>query len=273
MKQSLKLFDDFGRRYPSVEDRLFSDKRSFYYKLDQPNVDYDLILERAKKYNLCSKDLTSSDFKSKADSLLNKLKDNVNYSPLVNGAHIPFIYNRSSKKDDLGTSLEETILPALKNSFTEKFPDAHFKAVLQSNSELRSNIKVHRESRYNSFLDDSVDGVIGWYFPQAFQEFDISSQRSQMAKLPELEGLKMCLSGGMDIGAAVIGCPELLISKDHYTPILCMSAFVHSDERLILLLKSYGPHMEFWCMTQMLSKTTTQVSEQWSGGLTLFTKL
>ena len=52
-----------------------------------------------------------------------------------------------------------------------------------------------------------------------------------------------------------------------------MSAFVHSDERLILVLKSYGPHMEFWCMTQMLSKHTTQVSEQWSGGLTLFDEL
>ena len=83
----------------------------------------------------------------------------------------------------------------------------------------------------------------------------------------------MCLSGAMDIGAAVVGFPELLISKDHYTPILCMSSLVHSDKRLILALKSYGPHMEFWCMTQMLSKKTTQVSEQWAGGLTIFSEL
>ena len=82
----------------------------------------------------------------------------------------------------------------------------------------------------------------------------------------------MCLSGGMDIGAAVVGSPELLINKDHYSPILCMSSFVHSDERLVLLLKAYGPHMEFWCMTQMLSKHTTQVSEQWAGGLTIFSE-
>ena len=51
-----------------------------------------------------------------------------------------------------------------------------------------------------------------------------------------------------------------------------MSSFVHSDERLVLLLKAYGPHMEFWCMTQMLSKNTTQVSEQWAGGLTIFSE-
>jgi len=268
----LKLFDDFGRRLPSDGDRVFSNKPSFYYKLNQPDVDYDLILERARKYNLCPNNLPTADFKSKADSLLNKLKQNDNFSSLANGVHIPFIYRHSDKKDDLGTNLEEKVLPALKDSFTDKFPDAHFKAVLQSNSKLRGNIKIHPDSRYDTFLDDSLDGVIGWYFPQAFQEFDIDSQRSQMVKLPELDDVKMCLSGAMDIGAAVVSLPELLISKDHYTPILCMSAFVHSDERLVLLLKSYGPHMEFWCMTQMLSKHTAQVSEQWAGGITIFSK-
>jgi len=269
----LKLFTDFGRRLPSDDDRIFGVKPSFYYKLNQPAIDYDLILERAKKYNLCKNDLSTADFKSVADSLLNKLKQNDNFSSLANGVHIPFIYHHSDKKDDLGTNLEEKILPALRESFTDKFPNAHFKAVLQSNSELHGNIKIHPDSHYDKFLNNSLNGVIGWYFPQVFQEFDIDSQRSQMAKLPELDNVKMCLSGGMDIGAAVVGFPELLISKDHYTPILCMSAFVHSDERLILALKSYGPHMEFWCMTQMLSKNTTQVSEQWAGGLTIFSEL
>ena len=268
----MNLFNDFGRRLPSDDDRLFGDKPSYYYKLNQPNIDYDLILERAKKYNFCSNDLSISSFKSKADLLFKKLKQDNNFNSLTNGVHIPFIYRHSDIKNDLGTSLEEKVLPAIKESFTNKFPEAHFKAVLQSNSELHGNIKLHPDSRYDKFLNRSLNGVIGWYFPQAFQEFDINSQRSQMLKLPELDDLEMCLSGGMDIGAAVIGVPELLISKDHYTPILCMSAFVHSDERLILLLKSYGPHMEFWCMTQMLSKNTTQVSEQWAGGLTIFSE-
>jgi len=266
------MFDDFGRRLPSNEDRIFGDTPSFYYKLKQPDIDYDLILNRAIKHDLCGKNISTSNFKSVANSLLNKLKKNNDFSPLLNGVHIPFIYHETNKIIDLGKNLEEKILPALKESFTQKFPKAHFKAVLQSDSELRSNINPHPDTRYDEFLNDSLDGVIGWYFPQAFQEFDINSQRSQMIKLPELNDLKMCLSGGMDIGAAVVSTPELLISKDHYTPILCMSGLVHSDERLILLLKSYGPHMEFWCMSQMLSKKTTQVSEQWAGGLTVFSK-
>jgi len=268
----LKLFDDHGRRLPTVNDRVFREEPSFYYKINQPNFDFNLILERTKKNLMDVDNLSAADFESKANSLLEKLKDNKDFSLLTNGVHVPFIYRNTSKGVDLGKNLEETILPGLQKSFTKKFPRAHFKAVLQSNSELQNNIKVHPESRYDKFLDDSLNGVIGWYFPQAFQEFDIDSQRNQMSKLPEINDVKMCLSGGMDIGAAVVGSPELLINKDHYSPILCMSSFVHSDERLVLLLKAYGPHMEFWCMTQMLSKNTTQVSEQWAGGLSIFSE-
>ena len=268
----MKLFDDHGRRLPTANDRVFREKPSFYYKINQPNFDFNLILERTKKNLMVIDNFSAADFESKANLLLEKLKTNEEFSLLTNGVHIPFVYRNTSKGVDLGKNLEETILPALKKSFTEKFPEAHFKAVLQSNSELQGNIKVHPESRYDQFLDDSSEGVIGWFFPQAFQEFDIDSQRNQMSKLPEINDVKMCLSGGMDIGAAVIGSPELLINKDYYSPILCMSSFVHRDERLVLLLKAYGPHLEFWCMTQMLSKTTKQVSEQWAGGITIFSK-
>jgi hypothetical protein len=64
--------------------------------------------------------------------------------------------------------------------------------------------------------------------------------------------------------------PDMLINSDYYSPILCLSSYIHSDERMILLYKSYGPHLEFWCMTQMLTPNTKQVSEQWTGGITIF---
>jgi hypothetical protein len=49
-----------------------------------------------------------------------------------------------------------------------------------------------------------------------------------------------------------------------------MAAYVHSEKRLALLLKAYGPHMEFWCMTQMLTPDVTKVFEQWLGGLIVY---
>ena len=137
---------------------------------------------------------------------------------------------------------------------------------------MSGNITLSSDSRYEKLISALDAGpVVGWYFPQALQEFDIQSQRAQMASLPKLEGAEVCLSGGIDICAAVTGVPDLLISDEFYAPILCMSAYIHRDPRLVLLLKAYGPHMEFWCMTQMLTIDTTQVSEQWAGGLSVFT--
>ena len=82
--------------------------------------------------------------------------------------------------------------------------------------------------------------------------------------------LSFCLSGGIDICSAFIGTPELLLSEVFYTPITVLSSYVHKDDRMVLLLKAYGPHLEFWCLSQMLTKSIKQVSEQWTGGLTFY---
>jgi hypothetical protein len=93
-----------------------------------------------------------------------------------------------------------------------------------------------------------------------------------MDLLPKPSDFNICLSGGIDICSAIIGNPGLLINSNFYTPILTMSAYQHVDPRLILVLKAYGPHLEFWCMSQMLIKNIKQVSEQWSGGITIYEK-
>ena len=268
----MKYFDDHGRRVPTEDVRVFAEKTSQYYRLNQPDYNYSDILERSDKFNIAPKKVSAEQFQLKAESLLDVIKSNDDFAGLLNGVHIPFVYKHSKVENDLGANFENLILQNLQQSFNDRYPEAHFKAVLQSDTELNGNISLDPLSRYENFLDTSEQGVVGWYFPQVLQEYDIKSQRSQMGSLPKLPGAGVCLSGGMDIGAALIGTPELLVSSEFYCPILCMSAFAHSDERMILVLKSYGPHLEFWCMTQMLSKHTTQVSEQWAGGLTVFAK-
>ncbi len=270
----MQFFDDNGRRVPSDDARLFGSTPSFYYKLNQPAINYEQLLERSKRFNLVPEDVTSSDFKSKAETLLEKIETDAAYANLLKGVKVPFVTGRKTSGADLGEELENCLLPSLKASFNARFPEAHFKAVLQSNSELPGNISLAPASRYQELISAVEAGVVvGWYFPQALQEFDTLSQRSQMASLPELAGAKVCLSGGIDICAAVAGIPDLLISEEFYTPILCMSGYVHRDPRLVLLVKAYGPHLEFWCMTQMLTRDTTQASEQWAGGITVFAEL
>ncbi len=274
LETRVQFFDDNGRRVPGKDARVFGSIPSFYYKLNQPAIDYEVLLNRSKQFNSVPADVTSSDFKSKAEALLEKIKTNEAYANLLKGVKVPFVTGRKARGADLGEELESGLLPGLKESFNARFPGAHFKAVLQSNTELPGNVSLALESRYQELISAVEAGaVVGWYFPQALQEFDTQSQRSQMASLSELTGAKVCLSGGIDICAAVAGVPDLLISDEFYAPILCMSAYVHRDPRLVLLLKAYGPHMEFWCMTQMLTRDTTQVSEQWAGGITVFARL
>jgi hypothetical protein len=270
----MSYFSNLGRRIPESGLRVFNQTPSEYYRLNQPTLAYSEILGRLKKQDLAPAEVSEKTFESTAQNLLGHIESNDDFRHLLNGVHVPFVYADKHKLSDLGNHLEDHLLPSVQKSFNEVFPQSHFKAVLQSNSELKGNIKIASYSGYESLVEATQQGpVVGWYFPQALQEFDVESQRLQMKSLPQLENAQLCLSGAIDICAAVVGSPDLLISEDFYTPIVCMSALQHVDPRMVLLLKAYGPHLEFWCMTQMLTKELTQVSEQWSGGLCIFRKL
>ena len=91
-----------------------------------------------------------------------------------------------------------------------------------------------------------------------------------MNSLPLLERANICLSGPMDVFSSLIGSPDILFDEHAYSPIICLSSFVHVDPRLVLIIKSYGPNLEFWCLSQMLSNTKTQVSEQWTAGISIY---
>ena len=250
--------------------RVFSSENKEYYKIDQSKINYELILRRLQVGNAELESLGKLEFEIEINKIIEKINKNKDYKNLLNGTWIPFIYKRKNNGMDLGRELEEELLPQVKNSFLQRYPHAEFKAILQSNSKLINNLYLDPDSRYEEFVEKSEQRIIiGVYFPQALQGFDVTSQREQMKSLKISSDLKIYLSGGMDICAAMIGCPELLYSTENYSPIPIMSAYVHKDNRLILLMKSYGPHLEFWCMTQMMTSKIKQVSEQWTGGLTV----
>ena len=269
----MQYFDYSGWRVPSSDMRTFGESRGNYYRLDQPRIDYALILDRIGRHLGAALDITADQFEGRVASLLSRLRSSTDIGNLAGGVYVPFAFRRAQQGADLGTELQDYLLPGLQKSFTERFPEARFKAVLQGDAALASRVSLDPHARYQEFVDASEQGtVVGIYFPQALQEFDLASQRRQMQSLPHPPGASICLSGGIDICAALTGIPELLFSEDFYTPIPTMASYVHADERLVLLLKAYGPHMEFWCMTQMLTKNTTQVSEQWAGGITVYDK-
>jgi hypothetical protein len=268
----MTFFNDIGRRIPSRGLRIFSEKPLDYYKINEYQIDYSNILLNSIRFGGVNATIKVEAFESECNNLRRKFEADKNFQNLFKGIGVPFICKENKSVQDLGKDLQDEELPNFQRAFNSKFPNHHFKAILQSDSKLAGSIALDPRSRYSEFVDACKAGtVIGWYFPQALQEFDVESQRLQMAEIPEVGNI--CLSGGIDIMAALIGNPGLLISEKSYAPILCLSAYVHKDPRLVILIKSYGGHMEFWCMTQMLTKNIKQVSEQWSGGITIFKAL
>ena len=270
----MSYFNESGRCIPGEGMRVFGPTPSHYYTLVQPELDYGRILGNAVAAGASFGNFGADQFKAAAGDLLQTIRSDANYAGLLNGVHVPFVLPKEEATHDLGEHLEQVLLPRVKGAFNAAFPESHFKAVLQSDSKLADHVTVAEGSRHEGLIDAARRGpVVGWYFPQAFQEFDVDSQRRQVQALPALKGAQSCLSGGMDVCAALTGVPGLLINELAYAPILCLSAYEHADPRMVLVLKSYGPHLEFWCMTQMLTKTMKQVSEQWAGGLTVFAEI
>lgn len=263
-------FSQKGRRELTASYRVFDKEFLDYYHIKNKTFDYESIFENYQTVDYLAAGIDLEKFKATAVSLKAKFSNNKVYAGLFNGVHVPFVVPKlASGKSDLAQVLVEDNLPYVEASFKKRYPMARFKAVMQGGSSLKGNLKLSKHSRYGEFINAASSGpIVGWYFPQALQQFDIDSQISQMQELPDEPGV--CLSGPAEVFSAVIGKPDLLINEDGYSPILCMSAVEHTDERLALVLKAYGPHMEFWCLSQMLVPGVKQVSEQWAGGISIY---
>jgi hypothetical protein len=263
------LFDQNGRRIPFDGMRVFNEDSLSYYKISKSSYNFQEILKNSKKFADVDGSIELDSFESTCIDLKENLENDPLLKNLFTGVHVPFICPKRDQEIDLGVELEKITLPSVAASFKSSFPELHCKATLQGSSKLEGELSIDENSRYESFLEAQSKGVlVGWYFPQALQEFDIESQRAQMKNLPMYKNL--ILSGTLDTSAALVGSPNLLVNINDYPPVLCLSAIKHSDDRLMLCFKAYGQHLEFWCMSQMLTPGQKQVSEQWSGGLTLF---
>ena len=265
------LFNNLGRLNPSAECRVFSKTPKTFYKLNCIEIEYRKQHKTAVSAGLASAKHDIADIEANLERVKNQITNSAVYRDLFKAVAIPFCFSLSNNGTDLGTDLENHWLPLLKTEFEKQNSGANFKASFQGNQTLSKNVKPFKGSGYANLLEQiSHSTIVGYYFPTAFQEFDVDSQRRRTRDLPKLEVVDLCLSGPCEIVYSLICYPNLLFDKQNYSPILCASSIEHNDPRLIMLFKSYGPHLEFWLMSQMLTPDKTQVSEQWSGGITIY---
>ena len=265
------LFDEHGRRLPFEGIRAFNSVSRRYYQLNQPDIQFDTVLRRMNKNAGVDESISVHQFESACLDLMKTAKEDACIRDIFKGTHLPFMCPKIVDEMDLGEELEQRWLVAVGSSFTETFPQYHFTSTLQGETpSLSGTLTLAEGARYEHFLRARRQGpIVGWYFPTALQEYDVASQRVQMRTLPLPETL--VLSGGFEAAAALVGSPDLLMNTETYPPVLCLSAFEHTDKRLMLCFKAYGLSLEFWLLSQVLAPGIMQVSEQWTGGLTFFT--
>ena len=267
------MFDEFGRKIPTAGDRVFSEIRKSFYKLDgEINLsDYIKFHNTAISVGMIFSEIPVENAYQKLIKLYKSVELSNHFKNILRGPFIPFSMKLSSVSSDIGTQIEDFFLKNVKNSFENQYPQYAFKATLQGREKLLHNMSVSPQTKYTNFMKKVSDqGVYGLYFPTALQGYDILSQQKAVMKIPEPEDFDVCVSGHIEASYALTVKPGFLKSSKSYAPILCLSAIQHRDKRLVPLFKSYGPHLEFWLMSQMMSPNVTQVSEQWAGGLTVY---
>lgn len=265
----MQLFNEIGWRIPSSMHRTYSPKKTNYYKLNETiNTDKKVFLNSKKLYPSLE-EVSFDSFLLSLSSLKEKISADKVYQNLLNSPFYPFIIPKNNNKVDIGEQLENYLLPIVSKAFNDEFPDFHFKKTIQNNKSLVNNLSVSKLSRYQKLIDlNNNNNICGFYFPEALSGFDIPSQKTQMKDLPFFENI--CLSGALDICSALIGNPQMLIHQETYSPMLCLTALDHKEPRITCLFKSYGPHLEFWGLGNQLMPGVDQVSEQWTGGLTVY---
>jgi hypothetical protein len=266
MKQ---LFDKYGRRTPFHGMRVYNQISRRYFQTNQPEIDFTEIHSRIMRFGGIESSVSAKTFEKICQEMLNDLATDSEVASILNGIHLPFICPALPESTEINKEMLE-LAEAVQNSFKDKFPEYDFYHLAKKHLEQNGEVEVAQSSRYERFEEARRNGsVVGWYFPTCLAEYDIDSQREQTESLPP----QFVLSGMAEASMALVGCPDLLLNKETYPHHLCLTALKDADERFFYCFEAYGYNLVFNRRTNVLIPGVKQLSEQFAGGLTVFTTL
>ena len=85
------LFDERGRRIPYEDMRVFNEVSLSYYKINQPEIEFEKILSNSKQFADIDSSITVKSFESVCMELKKRAQDEPLLKNLFNGIQIPFI--------------------------------------------------------------------------------------------------------------------------------------------------------------------------------------
>ena len=250
-------FDQYGRCLPRNIKGAAHEESRRYFKLAEQELDYEKIYSRLNT-NFSIKDAVSvQDFKLRVEAILQKVSNNPELQPMLNGVFVPFILPKADY-NDIGTAMEDIYLPAVGQSFNDAFPDYDF--TNHSPVSLKQQFTIEQTGRHQHLIDTmKTDVVVGVYFP-CLLEYSVPAARERMASLPD----ECLLAGGYDTAAAFVAAPNLLLREDGYPPLLWLSGLESDSENAEFHFEAYGYDLTFNRRAH-----NDHVAEYWASGLTL----
>ena len=256
-----KFFSPDGRCVTSFTKNEVHAKSRNYFRIDQDRfnkVKLNTIFNNIKN-NLCPDEkIEFSEFENRITSLKNNISKNSETKNISNNILIPFFLPKI-KIDDIGETLEQRFFPALQKSFKSSLPDYEF--VNHQKGSLKNKIKIRQNTRYEKLLSElSKRNIVGLISP-SLNEFSFPAALDTIPHLPaELIG-----SGGIEILAGLIGCPNLLHRDDGYPPLLWFtSSHEVDDENIGYHVEAYGNNLTYNRRAHL-----SQAAEYWWHSLTI----
>lgn len=255
MMQKLEYFDLNGRCIPTDISAEHHKKTRRYFILEQPKIDYETIHARLVKHLAFKQPISVDAFATRADHILDKLRDNPACSNILNGVHVPFMLPQQAS-DDIGTRLDQFYINAVKTSFEETYTNNTFTNHYKDS--LTGKLSIAVDSRHERLISMQAEQmVVGYYFP-CLMEYSVPAAIEQTAHLPE----HFMLAGGYDTSAALVGSPDLLLRKDGYPPVLWMAALDTEKQGVGYHFEAYGYNLTFNRKPHF-----DRVAESWTSGL------
>lgn len=242
-----------------------------FYKISASAASSNDIYNRSRAAFEFDQDITEKQFLEKKSALRKIIARNECYAQLLETPNFPFIYANPRRIGDLGEIVTTQLIHGLQHIVSQS-KTMKMLCKSQTTSNLTQQLEINSSSGQLELLRQAKESpIVGIYFPYAFKGLTNAEARNEFLRLPKIiHNSKITLSGPIDVLSAIIGSPEMLINKESYSPILTMPAVNHRDERVILLIKSYGNNLEFWQLSKMMFPGVEQKSEQMFSGISIY---
>ena len=262
---SEQLFDEFGRLIPAGGEHPVNQISRRYFLIDSVAPDLKEMYDRQVRHLVCGEggdeagsDVSFEEFSQRIDALKTSIENDPKHANLLNGVYVPLLLPALGPVDDLGALMSERCIEAVAAAYHEVLPDYDF--VNQCPDKLNGLVSVVPGSRHQALMSALVQApAVALYFP-CLTEYSVSAAISAIDVLPE----NYSLTGGIDLAAAFVARPDLLLRENGYPPTLWASALRAEKVNTGYHFEAYGYNLNFYRRAHL-----GQHAEYWWHGLTV----